>query len=123
MLMTGFLASLRQDLRFAARMMAVRPGFLRGHRAHRALGAQRGSILAMVLRQGLRLAITGIAIGIAGAAVLTRLLNSMLFGVKALDMVTFTLAAMLFVMVALAASYIPARRAAAIEPLAALRNN
>jgi predicted permease len=88
-----------------------------------ALGAQRGSILALVLRQGLGLAITGIVIGIAGAAVLTPLLNSMLFGVKALDPVSFTLAAMLFVMVALAASYIPARRAAAIEPMAALRNN
>ncbi len=88
-----------------------------------ALGAQRGSILALVLRQGLSLAVTGIAIGIAGAAAVTHLLNSMLFGVKALDPVTFTLAAMLFVIVALAASYIPARRAAAVEPMAALRNN
>jgi putative ABC transport system permease protein len=47
----------------------------------------------------------------------------MLFGIKALDPVTFMLAAMLFLMVALAASYIPARRAAAVEPMAALRNN
>ncbi|HEX6495352.1 MAG TPA: ABC transporter permease [Acidobacteriaceae bacterium] len=88
-----------------------------------ALGAQRGSILVLVLRQGLGLALTGIAAGIAGAAALTRLLNSMLFGVKALDPVTFTLAAILFLLVALAASYIPARRAAAVEPMAALRNN
>jgi putative ABC transport system permease protein len=88
-----------------------------------ALGAQRSSILAMVLRQGLGVALTGIVAGIVGAAGLTRLLSSMLFGVKALDPVTFMLAAMLFLMVALAASYIPARRAAAVEPMAALRNN
>jgi len=87
-----------------------------------ALGAQRGSILALVLRQGLGLALGGIVLGIAGAVGVTRLLNSMLFGVKAIDPVTFVLAAMLFLMVALAASYIPARRAAAVEPMAALRD-
>jgi putative ABC transport system permease protein len=65
----------------------------------------------------------GIVAGIVGAAALTRLLSSLLFGVKALDPVTFMLAAMLFLMVAFAASYIPARRAAAVEPMAALRNN
>jgi hypothetical protein len=122
-LMTGFLASPAAGPSLRGQDDREHPRLLRGHRAHRALGAQRGSILALVLWQGLGLAITGIAIGIAGAAVLTRLLNSMLFGVKALDPVTFTLAAMLFVTVALAASYIPARRAAAIEPMAALRNN
>src|SRR6201996_847828 len=88
-----------------------------------ALGAQRSSILALVLRQGMGLALSGVLLGIAGAAGLTRLFSSMLFGVKALDPVTFMLAAMLFLMVALAASYIPARRAAAVEPMAALRNN
>jgi predicted permease len=88
-----------------------------------ALGAQRSSILALVLRQGVGVALTGIVAGIVVAAGLTRLLSSMLFGVKALDPVTFMLAAMLFLMVALAASYIPARRAAAVEPMAALRNN
>ncbi|HEY2000899.1 MAG TPA: ABC transporter permease [Acidobacteriaceae bacterium] len=88
-----------------------------------ALGAQRSSILALVLRQGLGVALMGIVAGIVGAAGLTRLLSSMLFGVKALDPVTFMLAAMLFLMVAFAASYIPARRAAAVEPMAALRNN
>jgi predicted permease len=88
-----------------------------------ALGAQRSSILRLVLRQGLGVALMGIVAGIVGAAGLTRLLSSMLFGVKALDPVTFMLAAMLFLMVAFAASYIPARRAAAVEPMAALRNN
>jgi putative ABC transport system permease protein len=87
-----------------------------------ALGARRGSILALVLRQGLGLALGGIVLGIAGAVGLTRLLASMLFGVKAIDPVTFALAAMLFLVVALAASYIPARRAAAVEPMAALRD-
>ena len=76
-----------------------------------------------MLRQGLGLALFGIVLGIAGAAGLTRLLSTLLFGVKAIDPVTFALAATLFLIVALAASYIPARRAAAIEPMAALRDN
>jgi ABC-type antimicrobial peptide transport system permease subunit len=88
-----------------------------------ALGAQRGSILALVLRQGLGLALGGVVFGIAGAGGLTRLLSSMLFGIKAIDPVTFVLAATLFLIVALAASYIPARLAAAIEPMAALRDS
>ena len=88
-----------------------------------ALGARRSSILALVLRQGLGLALGGIVLGVAGAVGLTRLLTSMLFGVKAIDPVTFLLAAMLFLIVALAASYIPARRAAAVEPMAALRDS
>jgi predicted permease len=89
----------------------------------RALGAQRRSILALVLRQGLGIALAGIAFGIAGAAGLTRLLGSMLFGVRATDPVTFISAAALFLIIALAASYIPARRAAALEPMAALRDS
>jgi putative ABC transport system permease protein len=88
-----------------------------------ALGARRGNILTLVLRQGVAIALAGIGFGIAAAAGLTRLLSSMLFGVKAIDMVTFFSAAALFLMVALAASYIPARRAAAIEPMAALRDS
>ena len=88
-----------------------------------ALGAPRIRILALVLRQGIGLALAGIAFGIAGAAVLTRLLSSMLFGVKAIDPVTFLLAAALFLAVALAASYLPARRAAAVDPMAALRQS
>jgi putative ABC transport system permease protein len=88
-----------------------------------ALGAQRGSILALVLRQGLGLALGGIVLGVVGAVGLTRLLTSMLFGIKAIDPVTFALAAMLFLVVAFAASYIPARRAAAVEPMAALRDS
>jgi putative ABC transport system permease protein len=88
-----------------------------------ALGAQRNRILKLVLRQGIGLALAGIIFGIAGAAALTRLLSSMLFGVTAIDPVTFLLAAALFLAVALAATYIPARRAAAIDPMAALRQS
>ncbi len=88
-----------------------------------ALGAPRRRILKLVLRQGIGLALAGILFGIAGAAALTHLLNSMLFGVKALDPVTFLLAAALFLAVALAATYIPARRAAGIDPMAALRQS
>jgi putative ABC transport system permease protein len=76
-----------------------------------------------VLRQGLGIALVGIVFGIAGAAGVTRLLDSMLFGVKAIDLVTFISAAALFLMVALAATYIPARRASAVEPMAALRDS
>jgi predicted permease len=88
-----------------------------------ALGAQRSRILKLVLRQGMGLALAGIALGIASAAAVTRLLNSMLFGVKAIDPLTFLLAAALFLAVALAASYIPARRAASVDPMAALRQS
>jgi putative ABC transport system permease protein len=88
-----------------------------------ALGAPRRRILELVLRQGIGLALAGIVFGIAGAAALTRLLNSMLFGVKAIDPLTFLLAAALFLTVALAASYLPACRAAAVDPMDALRQS
>lgn len=88
-----------------------------------ALGAQRSRILALILRQGIVLALAGIVIGLAGAAALTRLLSSMLFGVNAIDPVTFIAAATLFLAVAFAASYIPARRAARVQPMQALRES
>ena len=88
-----------------------------------ALGAPRSSVLGLILRHGLTLAVFGIAVGIGGALYLTRLLSTMLFGVTTFDPVTFLLTAALFLLVALAASYIPARRAAAIEPMAALRDS
>jgi putative ABC transport system permease protein len=67
------------------------------------------------------LALCGIAIGLAGAVLLTRLIRSLLFGVEATDPVTFVGIALLLGLVALLASYIPARRAARVDPLAALR--
>jgi putative ABC transport system permease protein len=87
----------------------------------RALGAQDTDILRMVVRQGLALTLAGVALGIAGALALTRLLSDLLFHTKAIDPLTFAGVALLFILVAFAASYIPARRAAKIDPMAALR--
>jgi ABC-type antimicrobial peptide transport system permease subunit len=75
----------------------------------------------MVLRQGLVLAGTGVAIGLALGAFATQVLKSLLLGVNALDPLTFAGAALLFTAVALAASYVPARRAARVDPMIALR--
>lgn len=86
-----------------------------------ALGAQKTSILAMVLKQGLVLLIVGSVIGIAGAIGLTRFLSSYLYGISATDPVTFAVVPVLLACVALAACYIPARRAAKVDPMEALR--
>ena len=87
----------------------------------RALGAQQSDILRLVLGQGLSLTMAGVALGIAGAFALTRVMKTMLFEVSATDPLTFAGIALLFALVALAASYIPARRASRIDPMAALR--
>jgi predicted permease len=87
----------------------------------RALGAQPSDILRLVVAQGFRLALAGVVVGIAGAYGLTRLMQSVLFHVSATDPATFAGVALLFLFVALAASYIPARRATRIDPMAALR--
>lgn len=87
----------------------------------RALGAQQADILQLVLGQGLALTLIGGALGIGGAFALTRVMKSMLFGVTATDSATFAGVALLFLAVTLVASYIPARRAVQIDPMAALR--
>jgi putative ABC transport system permease protein len=86
-----------------------------------ALGANQRDILEMVLRQGLRLAVLGIAGGLAGALALTHFLSSMLFHVSALDVQTFTLGALGLSLVLLLACCLPARRATRVDPLVALR--
>jgi putative ABC transport system permease protein len=86
-----------------------------------ALGASSGDVLRLVLRQGLALAGIGLALGLAGAFAASRLLTSMLFEVKPNDPLTYSGVVALLGIVALAASYIPARRAARIDPLVALR--
>ena len=86
-----------------------------------ALGAQGGDVLQMVLRQGAKLALVGVAIGICAAFGLTRLMRNLLFGVTAYDPVTFATVAVLLVLVALLACFIPARRAMLVDPIVALR--
>ncbi|HYY93102.1 MAG TPA: ABC transporter permease, partial [Pyrinomonadaceae bacterium] len=86
-----------------------------------ALGAQVRDVLRLVVSQGMRMALVGIALGLAGAFALTRVLASLLLGVGTTDSVTFVGVALLLVVVALLACYIPARRAARVDPLVALR--
>ena len=86
-----------------------------------AIGAQRHTILRMVLLQGLRLAVAGVGLGLALAVFSTRSLQSLLFEVEALDPLTFGIAAALALVVTLGATYGPARRASRVDPLVALR--
>ena len=77
--------------------------------------------MALVLRQGLKLILIGIAVGMAGALGLTRLIANMLFGVKPTDPVTYALVGVLLTGVSLAACYLPARRATRVDPICALK--
>jgi ABC-type antimicrobial peptide transport system permease subunit len=86
-----------------------------------ALGARRGNILGMVVRQGMELVVAGIGVGLVGAAALTRVMASLLFGVSATDALTFGAVALLLAAVAFAAAVIPARRATTVDPIVALR--
>jgi putative ABC transport system permease protein len=86
-----------------------------------ALGAQQGDVMRMVMGQGARLTLIGVLIGMVAALGLTQLMSSILYGVKATDPLTFASVSTLLAIVALAASYVPARRVMRVDPIAALR--
>jgi putative ABC transport system permease protein len=86
-----------------------------------ALGARPDDVHRMVIRQGMQLALTGIVVGVAGAFVVSRVLASLFFGISSADSLIYAGVALLLVFVALAACYIPARRAARVDPMVALR--
>jgi ABC-type antimicrobial peptide transport system permease subunit len=99
-----------------------------GERTHEiairlALGAERWDVLRMVLRDGAKMALAGVVIGLGVALGLTRLIASMLFGISAHDPITVGAVVSLLTVVAFAACYIPARRATRVDPMAALRND
>jgi putative ABC transport system permease protein len=88
---------------------------------HMALGAQFGNVMRMVLSQGFRITVVGVAIGLAGALLLTRLMSGLLYSIQAADPLTFASVGLILFLVALLACYIPARRAAGVDPVVALR--
>jgi putative ABC transport system permease protein len=98
------------------------------HRTHEigvrmALGAERGDVLGMILKQGFTLILTGVVIGLAGAWASTRALESLLFQVHPRDAATFGGACLVLIVVGLVACYIPARRATQVDPMEALRHD
>jgi ABC-type antimicrobial peptide transport system permease subunit len=86
-----------------------------------ALGAGRPAVLRLVMSQGARLTIAGVVVGLLGAAALTRWMASMLYGVSALDPLTFGLVGVVLGVVAVVATYVPAKRATRVDPVVALR--
>lgn len=87
-----------------------------------ALGATRSQVVGLVLREGVRLTLAGLAIGLVGAVAVTRLLSSMLYEVGPTDPLTFAGVSVFLAAIALLANYLPARRAAKVDPMVALRN-
>jgi predicted permease len=87
-----------------------------------ALGAQKDDVLGMIVRQGAKIAVAGVIVGLIGSLALTRAMRGLLYGVGAYDLQTFFAVSGVLVLVALAACYVPARRAAQVDPIVALRH-
>jgi ABC-type antimicrobial peptide transport system permease subunit len=87
-----------------------------------ALGARAGQVRRMIVTQGARIVLVGVALGTVAALLLTRLLDSLLFHVPAVDGLTFVATAAVVIGVAVLASYVPARRASSLDPLTSLRS-
>jgi len=118
--------SLLDDFRYTIRTLAKAPGFGAitrdgGPRRRMALGADRGSVMSLVMGDGLRLAAVGATLGVAGAYVFARMAEALLYGVALTDPVSFVLARAILAAISLAASYLLARRAARVDPILALR--
>ena len=86
-----------------------------------ALGAQGTDVLKLVVKNGMRLAVTGVAVGLIGAFLLTRFLEKLLVGIPAVDLLTFSVVSICLLLAAFLACYLPARRATKVDPLVALR--
>jgi putative ABC transport system permease protein len=115
------MGTLMQDIRYGMRTLGKTPGFTAIAVLTLALGADPRSVMWLVLSQGTRLAFTGVAIGLVAALALARVMAGLLFEVRATDPVTYAGVAILLIVVALTACYVPARRAARVDPMVALR--
>jgi hypothetical protein len=117
-----WIEELWQDLRYGGRMLARNPGFTFVATLSLALGARAGDVLWLVLREALLLVLIGIAIGLPAILAATRLIEGLLFGLTSSDPMTITLATLVMIAVAAMAGYLPARRAARVDPMVALHN-
>ena len=110
-----------KDIQYGIRGLIKRPGFTIVAVVTLALGAPRHNVLRLVIGQGMSLAAFGIGLGLLGALGLSRFMQSLVFGIAATDLSTFSITAVLLTLTATAACFIPARRATKVDPTTALR--